>query len=143
MLLRQGRSQKKLVDAAQHWAARPRQSAPAEDDERYADPQEWQDAIDAHDDALAADEEDEGDDDDVCIIWPENEQTWQVFCALSHCWRIDGMSGQCHGLDRPAIESTLRLMKIKRKKHQEIFLNLLAMEEAALSGLNRPPTTRR
>ena len=137
MFLRQGRREKKLALAAQYWAARPRRSAPAEDDERYADPQEWQDAIDAHEDALAADDEDAEDDDDVCFIWPENRQTWNVFCALSHCWRIDGWTGQYLGLERPAIESTLRLMQIHRRRHREMLQDLLAMEEAALPVLNR------
>ncbi len=60
-----------------------------------------------------------------------------MFCALSRCWRIDGMSGQYLGLDRPGIESTLRLMQIHRRRHREMLQDLLAMEEAALPVLNR------
>ena len=134
MFIWQGRCQKKLADAARYWAALQRSQSAAPADGRAADPQELQDAISARDEIIAADEES---DDDVCIIWPENEQTWQVFCALGHCWRSDTMSGQCLGLDRPAIESTLRLMQIKRKKHQRIFEDLLVMEDAALEILNR------
>ena len=138
MFIWQGRCQKKLADAARYWAALQRSQSAAPADGRAADPQALQDAIAARDDAIAAnDESDDDDDDDVCIIWPENKQTWNVFCALNRCWRIDAMSGQMLGLDRPAIESTLRLMKIKRKKHQRIFGDLLVMEDAALEVLNR------
>lgn len=47
------------------------------------------------------------------------------------------MAGQFLGIDRPAIESTLRLMRIKRKQHQDIFEKLMLMEDAALAVLNR------
>ena len=70
------------------------------------------------------------------LIYPENWQAVQVFWALGNCWRIDGMLGQYLGLDRPAIESTLRLMGVKRKKHSSIFEDLRVMEGAALEVLN-------
>jgi hypothetical protein len=47
------------------------------------------------------------------------------------------MFGHYLGLDRPSIESTLKLMGIKRKKHAEIFEKLLIMEDAALGVLNK------
>lgn len=46
------------------------------------------------------------------------------------------MNGHYHGLDRPAIESTLKLMGVKRKRHGGIFNDLLVMEAAALEVLN-------
>ena len=70
-------------------------------------------------------------------MWPENAQTLQVFLALNRCWRIDGMSGHCLGLDRPAIESALRLLQIHRRRHPQILLDLTEMEDAVLEVLER------
>lgn len=60
----------------------------------------------------------------------------EVFWALGNCWRIDSMAGRWLGLDRPAIESTLRLMGVKRKKRSGVFEDLRVMEGAALEVLN-------
>ena len=100
MLQRPGGREKKLADAARHWAA-------------------WQQGG------------------ATFSVWPENAQTLQVFLALDRCWRIDGMSGQCLGLDRSAIESTLRLLQIHRRQHRKILLDLLLMEQAVLEVLER------
>lgn len=117
------------MDAARHWAARPARSHPT--DERTADPQEWQQALEEHE---AQFEEEE---DALFAVWPENEEALRIFLALRRCWRYEPMSGQTLGLERPAIESTLKLMRIKRKKHPEIFEQLMIMEDAALPVLNR------
>lgn len=47
------------------------------------------------------------------------------------------MTGRVLGLERPAIESTLNMLRIKRKKHQAILEKLMVMEDAALPILNR------
>jgi len=71
------------------------------------------------------------------LILPENWDSVQVFLALNTSWRIDGFNGIYLGLDRPAIESTLRLMGIAAERHREILEDLRIMESAALGDLNR------
>lgn len=116
------------MDAARHWAAQGRRSVI--EDERAADPEEWQQALAEHE-AQFDDEE------ELFPVWPENEEALCVFIRLRRCWRFEPMSGQFLGIERPAIESTLKLMNIKRKKHPEIFENIMIMEDAALPVLNR------
>jgi len=60
----------------------------------------------------------------------------QVFLSLNTSWRIDGFNGIYLGLERPAIESTLRLMGIATARHRGIFDDLRTMESAALEVLN-------
>lgn len=122
---------KKLIEAAQHWARRP---SKARQDPKFDDPPEWQAAIEAREQELKKDDDV---DDGYFAVWPENWDAVIVFCNLRHCWRVDTMSGGYLGLDRPAIESTLRLMDIKKKKHTAIFEKLMIMEDAALGVLNK------
>lgn len=70
------------------------------------------------------------------LIMPDNWESVQVFLALNRCWRIDSFNGHYFGLDRPSIESTLRLMSIRRKRHLAIFEDLRIMENTALEILN-------
>lgn len=87
--------------------------------------------------APEADSDDEDQEDDRFPVYPENWQTAQVFRELNLCWRVDSLTGHYLGLDRPSIESTLRLMQIESKRHLEIFEGLRVMEHAALEILNR------
>lgn len=126
---------KKLADAARHWAARPaRKARSAEEERRAADPDDWQDAIEEASERLDAQG---GEGDGAFVVWPENVETLNVFLALNRCWRIGEFNGKHLGLDRPAIESTMRLMQIPRKRQAEIFGDLRIMEHAALEVLNR------
>jgi hypothetical protein len=91
--------------------------------------------------AELVDAEDEGDSEsdsggDYSVL-PENWESVQVFLALSLCWRVDGFNGIYLGLDRPGIESTLRLLSILPERHREIFEDLRIMENSALELLNR------
>lgn len=70
------------------------------------------------------------------LIYPDNWPAVQVFFALGNCWQIDAMIGKYRCIDRPAIESTMRLMGIKRKKRGGVFDDLRVMEGAALEVLN-------
>lgn len=132
MLARQGCGKKKLADAARYWAARPAHSSST--DARAEDPQEWQDAIAAHEESTR---NRDGDEEDCFLVWPENAKTVRVFEALRRCWRVDSMAGQYLGLDRTQIESTLRLMRIHHRKHLLILGELEIMEDAALEVMNR------
>lgn len=88
-------------------------------------------------DTLESQVEDEG----ACEVWEENWNTLMVFLAMQTQWRreIPAMSGQMiwHGLDYPAMESTIRMMG-HWKKATEIFDGLRVMESAALPILNKP-----
>ena len=56
---------------------------------------------------------DEGDGkDDMCGIWPENDGAWRAFLAVRRFWRIGPLGGALH-LDRPNVESELRMRKIR------------------------------
>ncbi len=60
-----------------------------------------------------------------------------MFLALGNCWERNPLNGAYIRLDRPSIESTLRLMRIRRRHHLDIFNALRVMEKAALEVLNR------
>lgn len=126
---------KKLIEAARHWATRPAKSS--QNDERLADPEEWQAAIEEHEEAKRKDDADGVDADGLFAVWPANWDAVCAFCNLRNCWRVDSWTGRTLGLDRPAIESTLRLMQIESQKHLVIFEQLAIMEDAALEVLNR------
>lgn len=127
MFARQGRG-KKLTGAARYWAGWSARSTG--NGGRADDPPEWQAVIEAH-------EESNGAEIDVFAVWPENWPTVSVFIKLRNCWRIDGFTGHCFGLDRPSIESTIKMMRIKKGKRPEILEKLIIMENEALPILNR------
>lgn len=81
---------------------------------------------------------------DEVVVWPEHWQVWDVWLGLENRWQIlTGTSGYAYmGLDVPAVESTLNLLGVrKRRRRREIFASLRVMEEAALPILNkRSPT---
>ena len=66
-------------------------------------------------------------------IWPDNEQAFRLFDALSTQWRI-GMAGAT-GLDYMAIPVTLRLQGIPRAEWQQLFEDIRTMEAAALLAM--------
>lgn len=70
-------------------------------------------------------------------VYPDNWESVRVFVALSRCWNIDSFNGIYLGLDRPAIESTLRLMSIAPDLHAGIFEDLRVMEKSALDAMNK------
>ncbi len=69
-------------------------------------------------------------------IWPENRQTWNVFCSMRTQWlRSNGMSGDRYlGLNYVALESVMRMLKIRNQ--DEIFNGIRVMESAAMEVLN-------
>ncbi|WP_090700703.1 DUF1799 domain-containing protein [Nitrosomonas aestuarii] len=131
MFKRQGR-EGKLIEAARHWARRPaRQTI---DDDKLADPPEWQAAIEAHEESIQSGDDD---DDGLFAVWPENWDAVVVFCNLRNCWRVDSMSGRYMGILRGEIRSTLQLMQIDEKDHATLFEKIMIMEDAALGVMNR------
>lgn len=82
------------------------------------------------------DDTDDGDD-GLFAVWPENVEALSVFIALRRCWRFDGMTGHCYGIDRSSIESTFNMMRIKKKQYPDLLEKIMTMEDAALPVLNR------
>lgn len=103
-------------------------------DPRAADPPEWQEAIAKLE---QSDDDENNDENELFGVYPENWTAVMVFVRLRRCWRIDRFAGVCDGLDRPAIESTLKMLGIKKKDRPEILAKLEIMEDAALPILNR------
>ena len=102
-------------------------------DPKLADPEEWQAAIQAHEES----KKDNDNDDGLYPVFSENCSAVVVFCRLRNCWRVDSMSGHYFGIIRTEIESTMRLMRIKATDRPAIFEKIMVMEDAAIEVLNR------
>lgn len=75
-------------------------------------------------------------------LWAEHKTIYQVFQACDTNWRtisISSMAGAVvhyQGLERTSLESTLRMLGIKRKQWPQILAGIRIMERAALGVLN-------
>lgn len=67
-------------------------------------------------------------------LWHDNQATYDVFIALASQWRVLVGMASLHyqGICYTAIESTVKLMGIKRKRWPKLFAELRMMEAAAL-----------
>ena len=123
-----GRTKKKLEDAAHYWATG---GGAVEDDDRVSSliemgvPEEEARAF-VQDSA----ESDELEDFDV---FPENWDTVILFHRLQTQWRVAGMGGLI-GLDYVAVESVMRICKVKNR--EQTFDRLRVMEAAALEAMS-------
>lgn len=97
-----------------------------------ADPEEWQQAIEQHEQ-----NSDGGDHGDGFAVWPENWKTLRIFLSIARRLNPDGLSGQYLAVPRADIESALTMFNVRRTKKLAMLENLLAMESAALEVLNR------
>lgn len=71
-------------------------------------------------------------------VWPENWPIWDAWIGLENRWRVVvAANGEVNrqGLDAAQIESTLRLMGMKRKERERVYQGLLVMEDAALAAI--------
>jgi len=70
------------------------------------------------------------------LVAPENWTTVEVFLALRTQWRwLAGMGGAFRaGLDYAAVESFLRLLKVKDRSR--VFNGVMIMEKAAMEYWN-------
>lgn len=68
------------------------------------------------------------------VVWPENARSLEVFLALATQWRwLPGMGGAMRvGLDYPAAEAVLRMLKVRDRAG--VFNDLRVMEAAALDA---------
>lgn len=68
-------------------------------------------------------------------VWQDNAETVDMFLSLQTQWRVGAMGGYL-GLDYPGVQSALALLVRGWKKQRGLFLDLQAMERAALTVLN-------
>lgn len=70
-------------------------------------------------------------------IWPEHWGVWDVFLAQGRRWRmVGGLNGdRLQGLDMTQVESTIKLMGIKKKARPQMLDDLQVLEAAALGEL--------
>lgn len=83
-----------------------------------------------------ADEEDEQEP-EYFEVWPENWEIVMAFCKARRCWDIDSMTGRYLRLNRPQVESTMRMMQISPERQFDVLEGLMVMEDAALPVINR------
>lgn len=68
-------------------------------------------------------------------VWPENWPAVQLFAAVQTQWRVHGFTGRPLGLDYPAVEAAMRMLRIKDRP--ATFERIRIMEAAALATLNK------
>ena len=83
------------------------------------------------DDEVEAADDDEGE--ELFAVWPENEHALKCFMLVRRMWRYGPMGGVL-GLDRPNVESELRMRKIEIDA--ALLDDLAVMEGGAMEVLN-------
>jgi len=66
---------------------------------------------------------------DVCMVWPDNWRTVEVFAAMATQWRV-APSGHRYGLDYGVLPAVCDLMRVE--KEPELFSGLRTMESEIL-----------
>lgn len=79
-----------------------------------------------------------GQEPDDCEVWPENWPALEIFLMCRTQWRIiSGIGGASYqGLDYTALNSVID-RKVKPKKRERMFDDVLIIESGALPELNR------
>lgn len=69
-------------------------------------------------------------------IWPHHRRALAVFLACATQWNVHvGMAVWWQGLEYCRVESTLRLMGIRRRRWPHLFAQVRVMERAAQAAL--------
>jgi hypothetical protein len=63
-------------------------------------------------------------------VWPECEQSLEVFLSMNTQWRVEGMSGTVMGLDYPALATVMDMLGVEDRR--QTFADCRAMEAEAL-----------
>lgn len=71
---------------------------------------------------------------DEVVVWPDNRQSVQAFSALRHQWS-HGMNGPT-GISHAALPELWRRLKVPAGRRDEIFFDLLLMQDAALTAMH-------
>jgi hypothetical protein len=64
------------------------------------------------------------------MVWPENKEPFEVFCAMQTQWRI-GPAGAT-GLDYAALPAVMDIMGVKRKRRADIMAAVQVLEREVL-----------
>lgn len=72
------------------------------------------------------------------LVWPENRDSLAVFSAMRHQW-THGMAGPV-GLSHAGLPEVWRRLKVPADRRDEIFFDLLQMQDAALAAMHEDPT---
>jgi len=65
-------------------------------------------------------------------LWPENVAVWRLFQACNTQWK-SGLAGPT-GLDYPAVETVLRIRRVKKADLLSVFSMIQVMERSMLSA---------
>lgn len=71
---------------------------------------------------------------DVVLVWPENRQAVHAFSALRHQW-THGMAGPT-GIPHAALPELWRRLKVPAARRDDVFQDLLVMQDAALTAMH-------
>jgi hypothetical protein len=67
-------------------------------------------------------------------IYPDNAQIVEIFSCMMTQWRI-GPNGKPSGLDYKALETPMRIKRVKPEDEEDVFDGLRVMELAALKTM--------
>lgn len=72
---------------------------------------------------------------EVIFIWPENWQSFQIFCSLRTQW-FTGFNGRT-GINYCSMPIVFDLYNIEQNRRLEIFEDIMVMENAALGVMQK------
>ena len=84
----------------------------------------------------------EDSDDGDFELWPEHEDAWNVFIDCGRQWRVIAGMGFMHvqGLDAPAVESSLRMQGVPRRRWRLVRSQVRVLEDEAVEIMNSKGT---
>jgi hypothetical protein len=85
----------------------------------------------------SAPEDDEPEEENVFLVWPENWDCVRVFLSLGSRWMADGMSGYFYGMERADIWSTMQMLQIEPPRYSQVLEDFLVMEAEVLKVFNK------
>lgn len=71
-------------------------------------------------------------------LWPEHEDAWNVFTDCGRQWRVIAGLGfmQVQGLDATAVESSLRMQGVARRRWRLVRSQVRILEDEAVGIMN-------
>lgn len=70
------------------------------------------------------------------VVWEEHRTALEVLRRCATLWRA-APTGGVLGLDRPSLESLMRMMRIKPRRRLALLDDIAVMERAALAIINQ------
>lgn len=71
-------------------------------------------------------------------LWPEHEEAWNVFTDCERQWRVIAGPGflRIQGLDATAVESSLRMQGVPRRRWRLVRSQVRVLEDEAAEIMN-------